>query len=397
MAKARLPVLLGVLALLLAVFGGSYAWATGRPLIGVVVVGAILAFVAAYVVAILIAVAIHELGHLLAGRAVGFEFRNLVIGPFGWRTEAGRAVRYRVRPARIGGFVSMVPRDDRAFLRRYAMFILGGPLASVLWTAATFGAWRASGIPDSAGLPHTAPLGTRVADLLALSGLLGAVVVLPATLVPYRSRRAGFPTDALWLLLLLRGGDETRRLVAVMTLTRMLLAGAEAEDLPPALLEEATRLKDGTVSELNAVTLRWAATAERDRAMAGAMIARHASIHEAMGASLAEPIRSWARAIQASDAVFYEKDVERGAAWMEGTVEPPDPTMVATMRLTAAGLAALRGDSDRAERLQKAEAAVEDAAPRTTVSWRTERARLAALLAGWPREELPDAPPARPI
>ena len=330
-----------------------------------------------YTASILFAIALHEFGHYAAGRAVGFRLQSLVAGPFGFRREGRRMIRFAVRPVRLMGFVTMAPPDDRAFLARFGVFILGGPVASVLWAILTAALVVRTG---SGG-------GSIIAGVERIVGyavLIGAIAVLPGTLIPFRARRmGGFPTDALWLVILARGGGEARRLVALMTLTRLALAGTPARELPEPLVDEAVRLRDGTIAEAQAQAIRWASANARDPALGRAAMARHAEIAVAHGERLVEPWLGWARILQATYCAFDLRDADACAVWLDGVADPNDPTLAAGLSVAKAGLAALRDDPDRWDRLETAERAVDLAAEKTTVSWTQDRERLAALREGW--------------
>jgi hypothetical protein len=381
--------LLTILGVLLVAFGYAIGQVTGKPGLGLFMALAlpatVLAVTAVYVAAIGMAVVVHELGHFLAGRAVGFRFHTLVAGPLGYRMDAGRAVRYRVRPARLMGFVNMVPDTSEDLERRYFRFILGGPIASLLWTAVVLAAWKASGVPLMFDTPDHAPLGLKLASVFVTLTVLCTVLVLPGTLLPYRVKRmGGMPTDMLWLLTLRKGGDEARRLVALMTLYRLLQEGTRARDLPVELIKEAARLRDGSLEEMSAVSVAWAHALSHDPAAAQAAIERHAEILTTLGDRMVDPWRALSRATQASHAVFVRRDAEAAERWLGGIPEGHDPTLAATTAVTRAGLAAQRNDPDRDARLQRAEAAVDDAVRRTTTNWEWERERLAEIRAGWP-------------
>ncbi|RYG19144.1 M50 family peptidase [bacterium] len=392
--KTRLPILLAILGLLVVALCAAAANLTGRPLLGAVVglalVAYILAISGAYVAAIALAVGFHEFGHYLAGRLVGFRFLALIAGPLGIRREGNRHVTFRVRPARLLGYVSMVPTGDDRLIPRYLGFILGGPVASILYTAVVFALWQASGLPILPTLERPAGIGPTLIAGLVTMVLVGTLMVLPGTLLPFRAKRiGGMPTDMLWIFLLLRGGAPAARLVSLMTVSRLLVSGLPARELPPTVLEEATCLRDGSLEELSAVAARWAWALHHEADLAEEMIERHKEIVAAIGEKLLEPWRSSARIAQADHAIFIHRDAETGAKWLEGVDTAHNPVGHAALRLAEAGLAALKAAPDLPSRLDAAEQAFTDAAARTTISLKWEHDWITALRNGWPNWDKP--------
>lgn len=157
-------------------------------------------------VGVVAAIAVHELGHVVAGLTQRFVFRWMTVGPI--RVSLARG-RLRVGLNRLGmswgGAAMLQPLDDRDLVRRMAWFTAGGPLASlalaaVSWTAAQ-GPWRHMWL------------------LLCLASLLVAV----ATLVP--SQMNGLRSDGGRLLDLLRDGPARQRECRIMAIAGAMGAG----------------------------------------------------------------------------------------------------------------------------------------------------------------------------
>lgn len=95
--------------------------------------GVLLLNICAVLAFVLASTIIHEFGHVLAGRSVGFRIFAVEIG---W----GRVVaefflwkmRMRFRSILFGGFVRGVPKEIRHYRLRESIFIMGGPLANAL-------------------------------------------------------------------------------------------------------------------------------------------------------------------------------------------------------------------------------------------------------------------------
>jgi hypothetical protein len=104
--------------------------------------GVWLGFIAEMFVASWVLLLVHELGHLVAGRLVGFRFFEVKLGA-GRRMGARRSrfvvTEWSFWPV-LGLVRSFMPRREIHRLRA-AIFYLGGPLASLLMVAAAFW-WR---------------------------------------------------------------------------------------------------------------------------------------------------------------------------------------------------------------------------------------------------------------
>lgn len=143
---------------------------------------------------------LHEAGHALAARAVGWQVSEIVIG-FGrelLRLRIG-PTRVRIRAMPIEGYVVPSPTAPRRARAKQAWIYAAGPLTG-LAVFAVCGAmldWRWPAPGDSLG---------RVA--LASLGVTAAISVL-CTLTPYRS--GGSPSDGLGVITSWLASDESIR------------------------------------------------------------------------------------------------------------------------------------------------------------------------------------------
>ena len=213
-------------------------------------VGIIAGVVVSIIVGMFLAILVHELGHLVGGLRAGFEFRSLTVGPIEVRVENGRLKWERSPLMRgVAGMVRMVPRGREDLERRLALLIVGGPIASLLWSALTYGLYRAAS-PFS----HSKVFAEAVGYQLAFSALIMGLSLLPGTLIQF-STRSGAATD-MKLLLALWGKSEGRsRLVAHMLLAREILSAVRARDWSPELLERALVPEDGSDTHIRTLTL----------------------------------------------------------------------------------------------------------------------------------------------
>ena len=154
---------------------------------------------------------LHELGHLVAGLAVGFEFRRMLVGPL-LLTKELRGFRFSFVGNRLlaGGHVFMVPRSMEHLRRDFAIFVAGGPLA----TAIVF-------------LPIAfLPWGSLAGSLLVANLLLAFNSWVPREI-------RGHYTDAKNFQILSRQGPAAERLIAVLYLTALDGLGTPPGQWPP--------------------------------------------------------------------------------------------------------------------------------------------------------------------
>lgn len=231
--KALFLVLAGLLGLLLGGLGARHGigaakavhWSRGQKF-------GLLAFLP---LAWLLAVLAHELGHVLMGRAKGFVFQWLAVGPFRWKKEAGHLrFSWNKDLNTAGGMALCVPPDSHDLRRRTMAFALGGPLASLVFAAFALGLY--------ALLPAPATELLRMLRAgLALSGAISAALVL-ATLLPMHA--GGFYSDGARALNLWRNGPAGQLELAMLSALVPSMAGTRPRDLPRDLLDIAAQLPD---------------------------------------------------------------------------------------------------------------------------------------------------------
>jgi len=137
-------------------------------------------------------IGLHELGHLLAVRRMGYSPRLLVAGPLTVRWPGGRRIVGATGDWRwlFGGHVWFdAGRRTRA---RDLAVLLAGPLANLLTLAAVLAVDR---------LLH----GAGLFGLYVRANLVCAVLVLLANLLPLPRTTEGYATDGRQILELLRG------------------------------------------------------------------------------------------------------------------------------------------------------------------------------------------------
>jgi hypothetical protein len=174
---------------------------------------------------------VHELGHVAAGRLVGFEFILLIVGPLTvMRTAQGISYSLNRNMRFFGGLTANAPPDDRDLDRRMAITTAGGPLASLLFSGLS--------------LLLTRPL-LRLDFTTGFTALLVSVfsgLVFILTLIPRRA--GGLMSDGARLLSLARGGEDARLRSLMIVLQAELMAGVRPRDLNPVALQELLHAQD---------------------------------------------------------------------------------------------------------------------------------------------------------
>ena len=183
-------------------------------------------------VIILLVLAIHEIGHVLAGILVGFEFRMITVGPFMLRKEATQPdkkqlrFRWNTRLNTMGGLALCLPRSDNKLRSNFIKFIAGGPLASLL-------------LALLAGLVYwffyRDTQAFFVRSFWQFTAFMSGAIFL-TTIIPMRS--GGFFSDGARMLNLLRGGPKAEVDLAILTSTAAATSGIRPRDMNIASLQK---------------------------------------------------------------------------------------------------------------------------------------------------------------
>jgi hypothetical protein len=167
--------------------------------------------IAIFALAWFVNVIIHETGHFVAARAMGYGLLSAGIAWLVFNRE-GESLRLRfvARPAHAG-FVSGYPRGIDNLRRRHLAVVAAGPIASAAAFAVSAILWR---------------------ELAALAFWSGMTVV--ASALPFRSRSA--MSDHMQIRTLLRGDAERARFLANLALLSLSIEGTRPRDLPAELV-----------------------------------------------------------------------------------------------------------------------------------------------------------------
>lgn len=251
-------------------------------------------------------VAFHEIGHAIGGKIAGYHLVYLIVGPVRLGREIG-GWRLRFLSSRLfsfGGWAYGVPKRRDGWRWRRSLFIMGGPLASLLLAGAVVGlrfAWQ-----DMVIWPPLA-LATHFMSF-------AAIAILPFSLIPMVIN--GQRNDALILIDTLRlRGEQARRQQAFSWLLADAFRGKRSRETDTAVLAELLYPADGSHEELMGSI--WGYYYEMDRQQPQSAVTY---LDRALTILQEEPQPAMLT-LCALDAAFFEarygRRPEMAAAWLE--------------------------------------------------------------------------------
>jgi len=160
-------------------------------------------------------VMLHELGHLAAGKLAGFDFYQIVAGPF-MMTRESAGYKLRFLPRRIllsAGHTLMIPRTTKNLRRDFAIFAAGGPVVTALLFVPLL----------------VIPWGPAAGCLLAANAVLAAFSWIPMSI-------GGSHTDGKVLLTLAGKNASSERFAAILYVMAIDTRGAAPAEWPREVL-----------------------------------------------------------------------------------------------------------------------------------------------------------------
>lgn len=310
---------------------------------------------------VIFALATHELGHLLMGWIVGFRFQLFVLGPLCIERDETEALRVRWNRdlALYGGLAASVPTDTRNLTARFAWYIAGGPLMSLLLAGLAILPIALFGLPAN-------PIGKLC---LGWMGFCCGIIFL-VTAIPMPN--GVFLTDGARFLRLRRKDAFAKRDTALLHLFALAGARVRPADWDSETVEAALLPADGSLFECQARYLAYLYTLDhQDSAQAGLHLDRVLEILP----SLPRSMQGFYRLEAAYFEAWWRRRKEEAAQLLAG-VPAASPGIPVYERLRAqAALQIVRGEeSAAAETLTKALQAVP-----THAAW--SRARITEMLA----------------
>jgi hypothetical protein len=312
----------------------------------------------------LVCIAGHELGHVLAGRLVGFRTLLFVVGPFRLeRSEHGFRPAFNRDVMTAGGLAAMVPVGLEDLRRRTIVMVAGGPLASLMIGTQFLALYHAtSGVLLRGGFAsiHAAVALLAIGCASLLIGLL--------TLIP--GRAGGFYSDGARLLRLMRVTQETEREVALLALSGLTIAGTRPSEWDSELVALGAGIRDGGPFEVGGRQFAYAHALDR-----GDIDAARQHLNAALERSKQLPAASRSSLLLAAAtfAALYDADAARArgcleAAAREDLLVAPHQRLLAEAAVllaegefTAARAAALQAQALAGRAIDRGGAALDEA------------------------------------
>lgn len=197
----------------------------------------VIGFGVSVVAAFYVMLAIHELGHVVAGRFVGFRCRSLRVGPLVFHRPFQVSV-YRGPGAVVNGVAELSPFASDKLAGRGVVMVLGGPVANFL----------------SAAIVLLLPVpGTALSVLFVVFSIANGV----NDLVPFESRLGVSDGRRIWMLLW--QPERGERWLALLRLGGELNDGGLPESLSADFLSKATAVRDDSADTVKAHGIAYSA------------------------------------------------------------------------------------------------------------------------------------------
>ena len=197
------------------------------------------------VVAFLLSTAIHEIGHLVMARFMGFKAVRVKLGPFSIHRRPDQGLDSE--EVMSMGMALLRPLGKQRLTARLAWLALGGPLASLLAPLAVEAGWSLVAAQPGTGYRLTS-FGIHVFTVLSV--LYGVASLMPDT------DSSGNFSDGARLLMLLKNDTNARRWLAIVKLQEALSSGVHPREWEEVVVEQAVASND---ESLDTVIGHWLA------------------------------------------------------------------------------------------------------------------------------------------
>jgi len=194
-------------------------------------------------VVLLPATAVHEAGHAIAGRLLGFRVHSIRV----WRIEIHAPFRlgwYRGPRSGVGGWAILSPDQMENLAPRAAAMAAAGPVANLLSVAVVLA------LPLERGL---------FLGIFVLCSLFLGVV----NLVPFRT--GAMHTDGHRILIMLKDRRRGERWLAMLMLQKDVIDGIAPEFFSPEYVAVATAVKDKSGDTVSAHMMAYASAFQQHR------------------------------------------------------------------------------------------------------------------------------------
>lgn len=213
-----------------------------------------LALVGGLLLGFIISVAVHEVGHVVAGKRAGFRFAFLLFWPVQIRRRgaAGLTIRPMFKSGLgLGGMAGMAPVNCNNLRQGYLKLLRGGPMASFILGFAGILISLAAGLGSS-----------LTGGAFWMVGVL-SLLLFTSCMIPRVT--AGYLSDGAAIRLLSRGDNARVDLyVAGLEAATLTMAGTRPRELPTALLERLMKAEAGDPMWHRARYFNFLAAADRD-------------------------------------------------------------------------------------------------------------------------------------
>lgn len=174
------------------------------------------------IIALALGVNIHELGHVVFGKIVGYRLISYSIGPFTWLNENGK-MRFSIRKNKgYGGLCSMMPPDKNLSNYQYGMYYAGGIFFNTLSASTLAVTYIALGdLSDK--------MNSFFLDFIFCWVLLAGFNLLPLIL-------GNNPTDGKLIWSMLIKSPFTEKLICLNRISVQRSSGSRPRDIPITVL-----------------------------------------------------------------------------------------------------------------------------------------------------------------
>ena len=168
-----------------------------------------------FFIGVFLLVNIHEFGHFILGKLMGYDLLMLRVGIFSIQKENGKMRFSIIRNIGYGGLCAMIPKKETS-LRNYAIYSAGGILFNMLFGVTILLAVPGLGLRDLFYIPVMA-----TGAISIFFGILNAI--------PFKS--VNQPTDGLVILSILKKTPMAERFYRNSTVSSQIMEGTRPKDL----------------------------------------------------------------------------------------------------------------------------------------------------------------------
>ena len=255
--------------------------------------------------AIVVVILVHEIGHLLAGRLVGFHFSSIRVLWFSLAFEYGKLTFHFRREMSAAGYASI--QIDRIYRlrRRLMFFIAGGVAANILSLVLVVVAVNAFDL-------HSSWIAMPAACFSFVSLLLSMLSLAPI-------KRQGRWSDGARFEMLITSRDKARRWLSLAAIAHQHRLGKSPKLWNTDWVRAAASVRDGSVDEVRACWLAYLSASDRKQPeLAGRFLERCLELVGIAGETMRDTLILEGAIFQA-----WERDnVEEATSWIELFEDP---------------------------------------------------------------------------